>query len=222
AAALQNKGLYEQAQANYETTKQASMPADLQKAQLDVTTSKQALDAQQKVYDDRQELVKEGALPRRDLESAGVALAQAKSQYEEAEQHLKSLQSVTSAQTLRSAQGQMESARGQYEAAEAQLGYATIRSPIDGWVTDRPFYAGEMATAGTPLLTVMDVSTLVARAPVPAQQAEMLHVGVAASLKVPGLDEPVAGKVSVVSPALDPSSTTVQIWITVPNPQRTL
>jgi multidrug efflux pump subunit AcrA (membrane-fusion protein) len=222
AAALQNKGLYEQAQANYETTKQASMPADLQKARLDVTTSKEALDAQQKVYDDRQGLVKEGALPRRDLETAGVALAQAKSQYEEAEQHLKALQSVTSAQTLRAAEGQMESARGQYEAAQAQLGYATIRSPIDGWVTDRPFYAGEMATAGTPLLTVMDVSTLVARAPVPAQQAAMLHVGDTASLSVPGVDQPVAGKVSVVSPALDPSSTTVQIWITVSNPQRTL
>jgi multidrug efflux pump subunit AcrA (membrane-fusion protein) len=222
AAALQNKGLYEQAQAAYETTKQASMPADLQKAQLDVVTSKEAFDAQQKVYDDRQMLYEQGALPRRDVESASVALAQAKSQYEQAEQHLQALQSVGSAQTLKAAEGQLRAAKGQYEAAEAQLGYATIRSPIEGWVTDRPFYAGEMATAGTPLLTLMDVSTLVARVPVPQDQAAELAVGDAASLDVPDVADPIAGKVSVVSPALDPSSTTVQIWIAIPNPDRAL
>jgi multidrug efflux pump subunit AcrA (membrane-fusion protein) len=222
AAVLQNKGLYEQAQANYETTRQANMPADLQKAQLDVTTSKEALDAQQKVYDDRQMLYKQGALPRRDVESAAVALAQAKSEYEQAKQHLQALQSVGSAQTLKAAEGQLQAARGQYEAAEAQLGYATIRSPIDGWVTDRPFYDGEMATAGTPLLTVMDVSTLIARAPVPQDEAGELSTGDSASLIVPGGSSPIGGKVSVVSPALDPSSTTVQVWIAVPNADRAL
>jgi RND family efflux transporter MFP subunit len=68
----------------------------------------------------------------------------------------------------------------------------------------------------------MDVSTLVARAPVPQDEAAELAVGDAASLIVPGVTHPIAGKVSVVSPALDPSSTTVQVWIAVPNPDRTL
>ena len=34
---------------------------------------------------------------------------------------------------------------------------------INGVVTDRPLYPGEMANAGMPLLTVMDVSSIVAR-----------------------------------------------------------
>lgn len=218
ATALQNRGAYEQAEANYETTRQASVPADVQKAQLDVDTSKQALDAARKAYDDRQMLFKQGALPRRDLDTAGVALAQAKSGFEQAQQHLQAMEAVTRAQTLKAAEAQVTSAKGQYEAAEAQLDYATIRSPIDGWVTDRPFYAGEMATAGTPLLTVMDTSSVVARAPVPESQASQLKVGDLASLSVPGLPDPVPGTVTVVSPALDPSSTTVQIWIAANNP----
>ncbi len=189
-AASQTKGMYEQAQASYETTKQASVPADLQKAELDVTTSKEALDAQQKVYDDRQMLFKQGALPRRDLDNAGVALAQARSQYEVAKQHLEALKAVTQAQTLKAAEAQLASAKGQYEAAQAQLGYATIRSPIDGVVTDRPFYAGETPPSGTPLLTVMETSTVVARAPVPEEQATPLKVGDAATLSVPGIAEP--------------------------------
>jgi HlyD family secretion protein len=218
AAAAQSQGQYEQAQAASETTRQANVPADLKKAQLDVTTTKQALDAAQKVYDDRKMLFDQGAIPRRDLDSAGVTLAQAQSDYQVAQQHLDALQSVTQAQTLKSAEAQLQAAKGQYEAAEAQLSYATIRSPIDGYVTDRPFYAGEMAQPGTPLLTVMDTSAVVARAPVPASEAGAVNVDDAATVQVPGAAKPADGRVTVVSPALDPASTTMQVWVQVPNP----
>ena len=128
------------------------------------------------------------------------------------------MRAVTRAQTLKTAEAQLATARGQLEAAQAQLGYATIRSPIDGVVADRPFYAGEMATAGTPLLTVIDMSAVVARAPVPVVEAAPVKVGATATLSVPGVHGTVAGRVTVVSPALDPSSTTVQVWIRAPNP----
>jgi HlyD family secretion protein len=218
AVVAQDQGLYEQAQANYETVRQATVPADLQKAQLDVLTSKEALDVQQKIYDDRQMLFQQGAVPQRDVATASVALSQARSQYEVAGQHLQALQAVTQAQTLKTAEAQVASAKGQYDAAQAQLGYSTIRSPIDGYVTDRPFYAGEMASPGTPLLTVMDTSAVVARAPVPAAAAGTVIVGDSARLHVPGFEEPVDGKVTVVSPALDPASTTMQVWVESPNP----
>ncbi len=218
AAVAENQGLLDQAQASYQTTRRASVPADVQKAELDVTTSKDALDVQQKVYDDRRALFAQGAVPRRDVETAGVALAQARSQYEIARQHLEALRAVTRAETLKTAEAQVATARGQLDAAQAQLGYTTIRSPIDGVVADRPFYAGEMATAGTPLLTVMDTSAVVARAPVPAVEAAPVKVGAPATLAVPGVDGPVTGTVTVVSPALDPSSTTVQVWVQAPNP----
>ncbi len=185
AVVAQDQGLYEQARANYETVRQATVPADLQKAQLDVMTSKEALDVQQKIYDDRQMLFQQGAVPQRDVATASVALSQARSQYEVAGQHLLALQAVTQAQTLKTAEAQVASAKGQYDASQAQLGYATIRSPIDGYVTDRPFYAGEMASPGTPLLTVMDTSAVVARAPVPAAKAGTVIVGDSARLHVP-------------------------------------
>jgi HlyD family secretion protein len=219
AAAAQADGQYQQAQAAYQTALQANVPADVQKAELDVTTSKEALDAQQKVYDDRKMLVAQGALPQRDLDTASVALAQAKSAYEVALQHQQAMQAVTREQSLKAAAAELASAKAQYEAAEAQLSYATIVSPIDGFVTDRPFYAGEMATAGTPLLTVMETSAVVARAPVPEEQAAQIKLGAPATITVPGIDDPVTGKVTVVSPALDPSSTTVQVWVQASNPK---
>ena len=158
AAAEQNKGDYEQAQAAYQTTTEAALPADLQKAQLDVDGAAKLLDAQQKIYDSRQNLFQQGAIPRKDFDQAGVDLTNAHNQYEVAKKHLDSMLAVEKQTTLRSAAGQLQSAKGKYQQSTAQLSYTEIRSPINGYVTDRPLYAGEMAAAGTPLITVMETT----------------------------------------------------------------
>src|SRR5438477_9431068 len=217
AAAKENKGSYDQAQAQYATTTAADLPAEIQKAQLDAQAAKQQLDEQQKVYDSRQELFQQGALPRKELDQAGVDLTNARNQYEIAQKHLEALNAIGKQQTLKSAKGQLESAQGKYNGAAAQLGYSEIRSPISGVVTDRPLYPGEMAAAGTALLTVMDISQVTARAHIPQPSAALLKVGDPAGVSVPGIDTPFTGKVSLVSPALDPGSTTVEVWVQLRN-----
>jgi HlyD family secretion protein len=220
AAAQDTKGAYDQAQAAYETTTGASLPEEIQKAKFDAEVSKESFAAEQKVYDSRKVLFEQGALPRKDFEQAGVNLSQAKSQYEIAQQHLNALLAIGKQQELKSAAGQLESAKGKYLGATAQLSYSEIHSPIDGWVTDRSLYAGEMAAAGTPLITVMDLSQVIARAHIPQEQAALLKVGDNASISSADVDKPVDGKVTVVSPALDPNSTTVEVWVQAKNPNR--
>jgi len=222
AAAQQSKGEFEQAQAAYETTTTASVPEEVQKAQLDAQAAKQSLEAEQKVYTARENLYKQGALPRKELDAAAVSLTQARNTYELAQQHLNSLLKTSRAQELKSAQGQLAAAKGKYQSAQAQLSYSDIRSPISGVVTDRPLYPGEMATAGTPLLTVMDLSHVIAKAHIPQTEAALLKVGDAAQIDASGLSEPLPGKVAVVSPALDPNSTTVEVWVDARNPRQAL
>jgi multidrug efflux pump subunit AcrA (membrane-fusion protein) len=217
ASAVDNKGAYEEAQANYGIATASTLPEDWQKAEYDLKTAKEAYDAQQKVYDSRQLLYKEGAMPRKDLDAAAVALAQAKSQFELAQQHLAALQRSGKKDQLQAAKGQLASAQGKYENAAAQLSYTEIRSPIDGVVTDRPSYPGETPAPGTPLLTVMDTSSVIAKAHIPQEQAAALKVGDAATIVAPG-DIKAGGKVALVSPALDPNSTTVEVWVEAPNP----
>jgi RND family efflux transporter MFP subunit len=97
------------------------------------------------------------------------------------------------------------------------VSYAEIRSPVNGVVTDRPLYAGEIANPGAPLLTIMDVSAVVARVNMGQDQAKDVKVGNPATLTPEGGD-PVPGKVTIVSPAVDPNSTTVQVWVQANNP----
>ncbi len=225
AAAQDNQGAYDQAQAAYAIATASTLPEEVQKAQGDTQAAKVALEAEQKVYDSRQELYKQGALPRKELDQSGVALTQARNQYELAQRHVDALMAVSRQQELKSAAGQLQSAKGKYLGAEAQLAYSEIRSPIGGVVTDRPLYPGEMAAAGTPLLTVMDTTSVVARAHIPQDQAALLKLGDKATITVPatvsgaghGEDDPIDGKVTVVSPALDPNSTTVEVWVQAKN-----
>jgi len=219
AAAQENQGAYNQAEATYATTTSAQLPEEIQKAQLETQATKQTLDAEQKVFDSRHELLQQGALPRKELDQAGVDLTNARNQYQIAQKHLDALNAIGREQTLKSASGQLESAKGKYEGATAQLSYSEIRSPINGVVTERPLYPGEMAAAGAPLLTVMDTSQVTARAHIPQASAALLKNGDPASVTVPGTenDKPLGGKVSLVSPALDPNSTTVEVWVQLKN-----
>ena len=96
--------------------------------------------------------------------------------------------------------GQLASAKGKYENAEAQLKFSEIRSPINGVVTERPLYAGETAPAGTPLITVMDISALLAKTHLPQDAGAAPESGPAATVTVDGSDQSFPGTVSLVSP----------------------
>ncbi len=217
AAEVDNKGAYEQAQAAYGIATSSSLPEEWQKAEFDLKAAKQEYEAQQKIYDSRKVLYEQGALPRKEFDQSAVAAIQAKANYEIAQRHLTALEAAGKKDQMKLAKGQLTSAQGKYEGAAAQLSYSEIRSPIDGVVTERPLYPGETAPAGTPLLVIMDTSSVIARAHIPQAAAAALKVGDAATIAAPG-DMQVKGKVTMVSPALDPNSTTVEVWVAAPNP----
>ena len=217
ASEVENKGALSQAEAAYATTTSASLPEELRKAELDVEAARQSLDAEQKLYDSRQSLYQQGALPRKDFDQARVSLTQAKSQFEIAQQHWDALKVSGKEQALKSASGQLESARGKYLGSQAQLGYSEIRSPISGFVTERALYPGEMAAAGTPLLVVMDTSSVIAKAHIQQQDAALLKVGNEAELSASGVDDKIPAHITVVSPATDANSTTIEIWAKAAN-----
>jgi HlyD family secretion protein len=217
AAAQDNKGTYEAAQAAYATATKAQVPEDTQKAELDVAQAKANLDLNSSIVNSRKQLFAEGAIPGRDLDTAQAALVQAQVAYDTAAKHLESMRNVSREAALKSAEGQLTSAEGKFKGAAAQVSYSEIRSPINGVITDRPLFAGETASAGAPLLTVMDTSTLLAKSHLAQSLAQRMRIGDEASLIVPGMADSVAAKVSLISPALDVGSTTVEVWLKVDN-----
>ena len=217
-AVAENKAAYEQAEANYQTVLKATVPEEAQKAEIDVRTAKEVMDQQQRLYQSRQALYKEGAISQKDVNDAQVAFAQARNQYEIAQKHLAIVQSVGGEQSVKAVAAQRDAAKARHENTQVQLNYSRITSPIDGVVTDRPLFAGEMAASGSPMITIMDVSQVIARAHVSQDDARHLKVGDAANLVPADASALIPAKVTVISPALDPLNTTVEIWVQAANP----
>ena len=222
AAAQDNQGSYQAAQAAFATATKAQVPEDAQKAELDYAQSKANLDLNTSIVNSRKQLFAEGAIPGRDLDTAQAALVQAQAAYDAAAKHLDSMKNVSHEAALKSAQGQLTSAEGKYNGAAAQVNFSEIRSPINGVVTDRPLYAGETPAAGVPLITVMDTSVLLAKAHIAQGLAQKMKIGDEATILVPGVKDTVDAKVMLISPALDPGSTTLEIWLKVDNTKAVL
>lgn len=216
AAAQESKGLYEQAQAAYQTTSTATVADNFTKAKTDMLSAEENLAAAKKLYESREALFHEGALARKLVDDSKVALVQAQSQYDTAKQYFESFQKVGGPQQLRIAEAQLDAAKAHYQNAEAQVSYTEIRSPISGLVSDRPLHVGEMASSGSALISIVDISKVVARSNIPVHEAASIQVGRPATITGPGSE--LHGKVIVVSPTVDASTTTVEVWIQADNP----
>ncbi len=217
AAVVDTQGSYTAAQAALRNTTGAQVPEETERSRLDVAQAQATRDLDASIVRDRQKLFEQGAIAGRELDTARATLVQAQATLDVAQQHLSSLDAVSRKATLAQSEGAMLSARGKYLGAEAQVSYAEVRSPIAGVVTDRPLFAGETPAAGTPLITVMDTSALLAKMHLSQGVAQRLKAGDAGSITLPGVPEPVAARVSLVGPALDPGSTTLEVWLRLDN-----
>jgi len=222
ATAAANKGQVAQAEANLQATEHVTIPESVVKARTDVESSRAAADAAKKVLDSRQKLYQEGALARKLVDDAAVVWAQAMAQLANAQEHLRTLEAAGTKAQMENAQAQVEAAQGQYRSAEAQVAYSEVRSPASGIVADRPLYPGDMAAAGAPLMVIVDISRLVARVNVPVNEASAIRTGQSASVALTSGGAGYPGNVVTVSPAADPNSATVQVWIELANPNEQL
>src|SRR5262249_35542518 len=67
AAATESRAALAQAEATFETTTKATVPEELQKAELDAKAAEDAVAAQQALFDNRQRLYREGAIAQKEV-----------------------------------------------------------------------------------------------------------------------------------------------------------
>lgn len=191
-------------------------------AQLKVETGKIDLDNAQKSYNRVKALVDAGAAPQSQLDEVEARLKQAQEQYEAL---LKQYEVARKQQE--SAEKQYSVATGpalaQAEAAknavEVQMGNAEVTSPLTGTVTNRYVNPGEVAGAGTPLLTVAETSTLKLQGTVSQEVVPLLAVGQEVPVAVDALPgKEFQGKVTQVGPVAASTGQRFPVEVIVSNP----
>jgi RND family efflux transporter MFP subunit len=99
----------------------------------------------------------------------------------------------------------------------------TVRAPIAGIVSKRHVDTGDVVAPGGELYTIIDPTSMRLEASVPSEQVAAVRVGAPVAFTVRGYpNERFEGRIERVSPAADPATRQVPIFVTIPNKQRRL
>ena len=123
-------------------------------------------------------------------------------------------------------EAQVQLAYAQTEQAEAELRELKIRleqskifSPMNGFVAIRYVDVGALISPTTPILRVVNLSTMVTHANVPERNLGRLRVGNQAVIAIDALpDRTFRGRIARIAPVLDAATRSALIEIDVPNP----
>ena len=207
-----------QARANERSVVTGTIPKTNAEDQKALNDARAKVNNARALYERRRALYDKGGISKKDLEAAQLDLTTAEDELRLQEQTValraRSLnpndRAVASAQT---AQAQQHVAT-----LDAQLSYATIRSPITGIVTDQYQYEGEFASAGGKLVTIADTSTVIVKAPFSDTAVAQLKTGDTATVVPTDTSaEEMHGQVTLLSRSSDPTNRTVEVWVTLGN-----
>jgi len=116
------------------------------------------------------------------LRAAQAAVNSAKENVAAAQASLKvatanTIQAQAAAKTVSSTRSDAAAAQALRDQAEVTLGYASIYAPLAGKVSVRAAQQGEVVAAGTPIITITDLTQTWVYAPLPETQADAVQLG---------------------------------------------
>ena len=185
---------------------------------------KALLDARAKVnnaratYERRRALFERGGISKKDLEASQLDLTTAEDELRLEEQTVALRTHSLNPNDRALAAAKTAQAQQRVATLDAQLSYATIRSPITGIVTDQFQYEGEFASAGGKLVTIADISSVIVKAPFADTAVAELKTGDTVTV-VPtdASAEEMHGQVTLLGRSSDPTNRTVEVWVTLGN-----
>ena len=107
-------------------------------------------------------------------------------------------------------------------AAEVMLSYATIESPVNGWITSKFIEAGDMAGPGRPLFVIDDLSRVKVTINVPESVVVGLSAGQDAAVTIDVLGQVTPGTINRILPNGDPMSRTFDVEMVLDNSEGTI
>jgi len=145
-------------------------------------------------------LLKEGLIPKSDFESRLTATQVAEAQ-------------------LQLARAQERQVQAEISELKIRLAQTKIYSPLSSVVARRHVDVGALLNPSSPIVTLVNLSTMVVQANVPERDVAKLRVGSQASVEVDAfLDRKFSGKVARISPVLDAATRSATVEVEIPNP----
>lgn len=122
-----------------------------------------------------------------------------------------------------SLEGQLRANQGNLGYQESRLGFTDVVTPHGGIVLTRYLQPGDYAKAGTPIFTIADTSTMLAKATVGEGQITQVKLGDIAQVLIEALsDQPFIGKITKILPSAATATRTFTLEVSIDNSDNTL
>lgn len=182
----QAEAAHRAAQANLAQLRAGARPQELRQAESAVAAARSALEQARRTLATQEQLLREGAVPRVQVDAARAQVESAQAQYDQALAHLETLRAgarpeaitaaaeqvaqaaaawraaqanVRQAEALvAAARAQTEQARAAADAARARAGRAQLRAPFDGAIGRIYLNPGAAVAPAVPVLSIVSLS----------------------------------------------------------------
>ena len=136
-------------------------------------------------------------------------------------------QSQTSLEVLEAqvelAEAQLEQSTAELTELRIRLEQAKIYAPMSGLVSARYVDPGALVTPGSPIIQIVNLSTMVTRGNVPERNIDKLAVGNTAAVHVDAIPgQQFEGRIARIAPVLDAATRSAIIEIDIRNPEAVL
>ena len=207
-----------EARANERSVITGTIPKTNAEDQKALTDARARVNTARATYERRRVLYEKGGISKKDLEASQLDLTTAEDELRLEEQTVALRTHSLNPNDRALAAARTAQAQQRVATLDAQLSYATVRSPITGIVTDQFQYEGEFASAGGKLVTIADTSTVIVKAPFSDTAVAQVKTGDTATVAPTDTSaEEMHGQVTLLSHSSDPTNRSVEVWVTLGN-----
>ncbi|WP_315067730.1 efflux RND transporter periplasmic adaptor subunit [uncultured Clostridium sp.] len=200
---IQNNIKTAQAQIDVYEKQVNSSQVSLEKLKINVDDAQHNYDRQKTLFDSK-------AISQTDLEAAEKALNSAKADYDSGNA------------SIDTANANLEAQKVTLEKNQSDLANTVIKAPISGVISNESMNVGQMASSGTALATVNDISSVYATIQVPQEKISSIKIGQVATIAVDGSDETYNGTVQYMDSTADTTSRVFNVKVKIDNSDKSL
>ena len=123
---------------------------------------------------------------------------------------------LVSAEEFDSAEADFANAEANEGLARIELGYTTVRAPMDGFIVLRLVDQGQPISADVAVFRIANFDPLLARVHVPSKEFRRLTTEQPVSIRLDSDGTVLKGRIHLVSPIIDPASGTIKVTVEIP------
>ena len=202
------------AQANLNKTKSGSRPEQIEEAKASLESAKANYENAKANNARNKDVFDAGGLPKSELDKSETNLAATEATCKSAQAALDMLNNGETAESIAISQAQVKSAEATLNTAQVQLQNGTISSPISGVVSVKNINDGELATAGIPLLSIVNLDTIIINSYIPSTLINKISVNQEVVIKVSEIpDKEFNGEITVIDSVIDSKNKNILVKV---------